>query len=206
MPLPRLLHHPARAPSLPLPSPPVAKQPLSAGVYKTLELLIHEGQGCAHFVSVAPPLSSSFSFFFSPPPPPSPSFCIIYFPYWGWSDPLLVMRAGVTVCLESRGRRRAAALGPHGSLLLARRRRGPSAARDDGADCKSGALLTHVHASPPPPPPPPHHHPLRLLHLSATFAAGRTENTPHPTPATPARIERSFEKKAVAERKKKRSQ
>lgn len=63
--LPWLLHHSARTPS-----PSVAKQPLSAGVYKTLQLLIHEGQGCVHFVTVAaePRLSFFFLLLLFPPP------------------------------------------------------------------------------------------------------------------------------------------
>lgn len=58
------LHHPAhilRRTKIP---PPV-------GVYKMVEPLIHEGQGCVHFVSVA----AALRFFLS-------LLCIIYFPYW----------------------------------------------------------------------------------------------------------------------------
>lgn len=66
------LHHPAhilRSTKIP---PPV--------VYKMVEPLIHEGQGCVHFVSVA----AALSFFFPSLPPLHYLFSIL-----GWSDPLL---------------------------------------------------------------------------------------------------------------------
>lgn len=102
------------------------KKQLTAGVYKKVEPLIHEGQGCVDVVSEVAALRFSPALFI---------FRI------GVVWPTLVMRTRVTVCLESRGNavqpcRRISAqphrpLHSHCLLRLL-------------LDCKSQALLTHL--------------------------------------------------------------